>query len=80
MFLVFVLQKEQFIHDAPTDSMAQFLQWFCETQMFEVFITEQTERNRSAKKKGKTIGKTGLIGETILQAYWYLSDAKKVIK
>lgn len=38
--------------------MGQFLQWFCETQMFEVFMTEQTERNQSAKKKSKTIGKT----------------------
>ncbi|XP_061173444.1 DENN domain-containing protein 2B-like isoform X2 [Saccostrea echinata] len=60
-----VFQKEHFIQDSPTESMAQFLQWFCETQMFEVFITEQTERNKSAKKKSKTIE---LFNQRIVEA------------
>ncbi|XP_062582123.1 DENN domain-containing protein 2B-like isoform X2 [Saccostrea cucullata] len=60
-----VFQKDHFIQDSPTESMAQFLQWFCETQMFEVFITEQTERNKSAKQKSKTIE---LFNQRIVEA------------
>lgn len=68
-----VFLKEQFIHDAPTDSMAQFLQWFCETQMFDVFITEQTERNQSAKKKSKTIE---IFNQRIAEAKAEMQDKK----
>ncbi|XP_048727203.2 DENN domain-containing protein 2B-like isoform X3 [Ostrea edulis] len=68
-----VFQKENFIQDAPTDSMMQFLQWFCETQMFEVFITEQTERIKSAKKKSKTIE---LFDQRIVEARAEILDKK----
>ncbi|KAL8594866.1 hypothetical protein ACOMHN_016107 [Nucella lapillus] len=38
------LMKEQFIAGAPSKGMRQFLEWFTETQMFEVFITMQLEK------------------------------------
>ncbi|XP_060072364.1 DENN domain-containing protein 2C-like [Ylistrum balloti] len=44
-----VFIKESFIQGAPTDSMQQFLEWFTETQMFEVFITHQVEKTRTSK-------------------------------
>ncbi|OWF47953.1 Suppression of tumorigenicity 5 protein [Mizuhopecten yessoensis] len=52
-----VFVKESFIQGAPTESMQQFLEWFTETQMFEVFITHQVEKNRTTKTMGKANSK-----------------------
>ncbi|KAK3101747.1 hypothetical protein FSP39_006091 [Pinctada imbricata] len=51
-----VFHKEGFIQSAATESIQQFLQWFTETQMFEVFITEQTEKLVPKRKTSRTIG------------------------
>ncbi|CAH1787403.1 unnamed protein product [Owenia fusiformis] len=36
-------QKEQFIRALSSKSLRMFLEWFTETQMFEMFVTEQLE-------------------------------------
>ena len=41
MNALFVLQKEQFTKAVSSKSIRLFLEWFVETQMFEVFITER---------------------------------------
>ncbi|XP_076450251.1 uncharacterized protein LOC143286535 isoform X2 [Babylonia areolata] len=38
------LMKDQFIAGAPSKGIRQFLEWFTETQMFEVFITMHLEK------------------------------------
>lgn len=39
-------QREQFMAGAPSKGIRQFLEWFSETQMFEVFMTMQLERQQ----------------------------------
>ncbi|KAJ8299542.1 hypothetical protein KUTeg_023602 [Tegillarca granosa] len=41
--------KENFIKSGLSESVQQFLEWFTETQMFEVFMTDQLE-GRSHEK------------------------------
>lgn len=41
--VVFLLQKELFVRAVSTKSIRLFLEWFTETQMFEVFMTEKLE-------------------------------------
>ncbi|XP_033753036.1 suppression of tumorigenicity 5 protein-like [Pecten maximus] len=52
-----VFVKESFIQGAPTEGIQQFLEWFTETQMFEVFITQQVEKSKPSKGSN-TMGKT----------------------
>ncbi|XP_064603741.1 DENN domain-containing protein 2A-like isoform X2 [Liolophura sinensis] len=40
-----VFKKDEFINGASSDGICQLLQWFTDTQMFEVFITDQLEKD-----------------------------------
>ena len=47
-----LLQKEEFICNTASSPMIMvFLQWFTETQMFEVYITER--ENETSVRSGK---------------------------
>ncbi|KAL4225265.1 suppression of tumorigenicity 5 [Mactra antiquata] len=46
-----IFQKEHFIKGASSSTLQQLLEWFSETQMFEVFMTKQLEK----KDWGNTI-------------------------
>ena len=37
-------KKEEFIKGASSSSLEQLLEWFAETQMFEVFLTKEFEK------------------------------------
>ena len=41
MSLTFCVQRDEFVAGAPSKAISHFLQWFSETQMFEMFISRQ---------------------------------------
>ena len=48
-----LFKKEEFIKGAASSSLEQLLEWFVETQMFEVFMTKELEKS----DWGNTLGK-----------------------
>ena len=55
-----IFRKEEFIKGASSSSLEQLLEWFAETQMFEVFITKEQEKTGW----GNTLGKHSLFKGT----------------
>lgn len=55
MVFIFHMQKEDFVCNAANaPSIMVFLQWFTETQMFEVYTTErENDRNVISGKKAQ---------------------------
>ena len=52
-----VFRKEEFIKGASSSSLEQLLEWFAETQMFEVFITKELEKTGWCNTLGKYTAK-----------------------
>ncbi|XP_052065291.1 DENN domain-containing protein 2C-like isoform X2 [Mytilus californianus] len=67
-----VFEKDSFVKNAQSSSMEQFLEWFTETQMFEVFLTDKVE----TKNKSKT-NTLNIFNSRIKEYNEELEEAKK---
>ncbi|VDH89866.1 DENN domain-containing protein 2, partial [Mytilus galloprovincialis] len=64
--------RDSFVKNAQSSSMEQFLEWFTETQMFEVFLTDKVE----TKNKSKT-STLNIFNSRIKEYNEELEEAKK---
>ncbi|XP_071120563.1 DENN domain-containing protein 2C-like isoform X3 [Mytilus edulis] len=67
-----VFERDSFVKNAQSSSMEQFLEWFTETQMFEVFLTDKVE----TKNKSKT-STLNIFNSRIKEYNEELEEAKK---
>ena len=50
-----IFKKEEFINGASSSSLEQLLEWFAESQMFEVFMTKELEKTGVGNTLGKIV-------------------------